>query len=152
MAVQCFPFAQGRRLRVTAVDNCGNPVDDDPCAMVVSSGFVQVSVGSEVVTGTTIQPLNAAGELCFQLRSPDQFARHTLQVDFCNVDPSLMSLVTNSYPVLDYAGDIVGFQTKEGGHESGYALEIWMGVPGVDCPEQGANPVDSLGYLSLIHI
>jgi hypothetical protein len=115
--------------------------------MVVSSGFVQVSVGSEVVTGTTIQPLNAAGELCFQLRSPDQFARHTLQVDFCNVDPSLMSLVTNSYPVLDYAGDIVGFQTKEGGHESGYALEIWMGVPGVDCPEQGANPVDSLGYV-----
>lgn len=147
MTTQCFPFAQGRRLRVTALDNCGNPDEVGTCARVVSKGFIQVSVGSEVVNGTTIEPLNASGDLCYQVRSPDQFARHTLSIEFCEVDPSLFSLVTNANQVLDWNDDIVGFQTVQGAPDFGYALEIWMGVPGVDCPEQGVNPVDSLGYV-----
>ena len=147
MPTQCFPFAQGRRLRVTKLDNCGNPDEEDTCARVVSKGFVQVSVGSQVINGTTIEPLNASGDLCYQVRSPDQFARHTLSIEFCEVDPSLFSMVVNANQVLDYAGDIVGFQTVQGASDAGYALEIWMGVPGVDCPAQGDNPVDSLGYV-----
>lgn len=146
-AAQCFPFAQGRRLRVTRLDNCGNPETTLQCGQVVSKGFVQVSVGSEVVNGTSIEPLNASGELCYQLRSPDQFARHTVQIDFCEVDPSLLSLVTNANQVEDYGGTIVGFQTVQGSPDFGYALEIWMGVPGEDCPPAGDNPVDSLGYV-----
>jgi hypothetical protein len=146
MPTQCFPFAQGRRLRVTALDNCGNPSSDE-CAQVVSSGFVQVSVSSNTITGTSIQPLNAAGQLCYRLQAPDVFTGHNLSIEFCEVDPSLMGLVTLSNPVLDYAEDIVGFQTVAGSHPSGYALEVWMGVPGVDCPPEGENPVDSLGYV-----
>ena len=146
MPTQCFPFAQGRRLRVTALDNCGNPTDAE-CGQVVSGGFVQVSVSSNTITGTSIQPLNAAGQLCYRLQAPDVFTGHNLTIEFCEVDPSLMGLVTLSNPVLDYAEDIVGFQTVAGSHPSGYALEVWMGVPGVDCPPEGVNPVDSLGYV-----
>jgi hypothetical protein len=140
---QCFPFAQGRRLRITELDNCGNPVG----RFVVSKGFVSVSVGSETESGTAIQPMNANGELCYQIRSVDQFLRHTLEIEFCEVDPTLFDIVTHSNPVLDYDDDEVGFQTLEGGAETGYALEVWMGVPGQDCPPAGANPVDSLGYV-----
>lgn len=147
MATQCFPFAQGRRLRVTKLDNCGNPALTDQCAQVVSKGFVQVSVSSESVNGTTIEPLNASGDLCYQVRSPDQFTRHAVMIDFCEVDPSLFSLVANANQVLDYAGDVVGFQTVQGAPDFGYALEVWMGVPGVDCPVEDENPVDSLGYV-----
>lgn len=147
VAAQCLPFAQGRRLRVTKLDNCGNPDTTDPCAQVVSSGFIQVSVSSEVVTGTSIEPLNASGELCYQVRSPDQFARHTLSIDFCEVDPTLLSMVVNANQVEGYDGTVVGFQTVQGSPAGGYALEVWMGVPGIDCPEQGDNPVDSLGYV-----
>lgn len=146
MATQCFPFAQGRRLRVTKIDACGNPIDDD-CAQVVSGGFVQVSVSSETITGTSIQPLNAAGELCYRLRAPDVFTGHNLSIEFCEVDPSLMAMVTNANQVVDWNDDIVGFQTVEGSSPTNYALEVWMGVPGVDCPEESANPVDSLGYV-----
>lgn len=148
MPAQCFPFAQGRRLRVTAIDACGAAVEDNDCARVVSKGFVQVSVGSETITGTSIRPLNAAGELCYQLRAPDVFTNHTLSIEFCEVDPSLMGLVTHSNPVYDYDGlTVVGFQTLEGVKVGGYALEVWMGVPGVDCPPDSVNPVDSLGYV-----
>lgn len=147
MAAQCFPFAQGRRLRVTKLDECGNYDPEDPCGVVVSKGFVQVSVSSNTITGTTIQPLNASGELCYRLQAPDVFTGHNLTIEFCEVDPTLFSLVTLSNQVQDYAGDIVGFQTVEGSHPAGYALEVWMGVPGVDCPPAGANPVASLGYV-----
>jgi len=147
MPTQCFPFAQGRRLRVTKLDNCGNYDTADPCGQVVSKGFVQVSVSSNTITGTSIQPLNAGGELCYRLQAPDVFTGHNLSIEFCEVDPSLMQMVTLSAPVLDYANDIVGFQTLAGSHPAGYALEVWMGVPGVDCPPDSAFPVDSLGYV-----
>lgn len=147
MPTQCFPFAQGRRLRVTALDNCGNPLADDPCAQVVSKGFVQISVSSETITGTSIQPLNAGGELCYRLRAPDVFVGHNLSIEFCEVDPSLFGLTVNSNMVEDWNEDIVGFQTVEGSKIGGYALEVWMGVPGVDCPPVEENPVDSLGYV-----
>lgn len=147
MPTQCFPFAQGRRLRVTKLDNCGNPEYADLCGQVVSKGFVQVSVSSNTITGTSIQPQNAAGELCYRLQAPDVFTGHNLSIEFCEVDPSLMSLVTNAAQVTDWNDDVVGFQTLAGSPDFGYALEIWMGVPGVECPPEGVNPVDSLGYV-----
>jgi hypothetical protein len=58
-----------------------------------------------------------------------------------------MSMVVNANQVLDWNDEVVGFQTVQGSPDFGYALEVWMGVPGVDCPEQGDNPVDSLGYV-----
>lgn len=147
MPTQCTPFAQGRRLRVTRLDRCGNPATTDPCGQVVSKGFVQVSVSSTTEAGVQIAPVNAGGELCYRVRAPEIFLGHELSIEFCEVDPSLMTIVTNSNPVLDYAGDIVGFQTVEGSAVGGYALEVWMGVPGIDCPPEGENPVDSLGYV-----
>ena len=147
VAAVCTPFAQGRRMRVTRLDNCGNPNTTDPCGQVVSSGFVQVSVSSEVVAGVQIEPLNANGDLCFQIRSADQFARHALQIDFCDVDPTLMGIVTHTNPVFGYDGTVVGFETLQGGATEFYALEVWMGVPGTECPPEEENPVDSLGYV-----
>lgn len=144
---QCFPFAQGRRLRVTRLDNCGNPETTDPCGQAVSKGFVQVSVSSDSENGAQIKPVNAGGDLCYYLRAPDIFLGHTLQIEFCEVNPALFGMVANANLVYDYAGDIVGFQTVQGAAQNGYALEVWMGVPGQDCPPQGENPVDSLGYV-----
>lgn len=140
---KCVPFAQGRRLRVSEIDRCGAPTG----RFAVSSGFVSVSVSSEVVTGTTIEPVNANGDLCYSFRSKDQFTRHTAEIEFCEVDPSLLGLTTRTADVEDYLGDVVGFQTLQGAAEMNYALEVWMGVPGEECPPEEDNPVDSLGYV-----
>lgn len=142
---QCFPLAQGRRMRVTRVDNCGNLVTG-ACSQVTSSGFVSVGISSDVQDGTAINPLNANGDLCYQIRSKDQFLRHTLEMEFCEVDPDLFGLVTNVNSVEDFNEETVGIQTLEGAAEFGYALEVWMGVPGQECPDEGEA---SLGYLLL---
>lgn len=139
---ECFSFAQGRRMRVSELDDCGNPTG----RYVVSKGFISVAVTSDVEDGTAIQPLNAAGELCYQLRSPDQFLRHMLEIEVCLVDPTMIGMMSNVLPVMDWDDEEVGFQTVQGGAASGYALEIWAGVPGQECPPAGANPVASLGY------
>jgi hypothetical protein len=114
---------------------------------VVSSGFVSVSVSSETVAGTTIEPVNANGDLCYSYRSKDQFTRHTAEIEFCEVDPTLLSMTTRTADVEDYLGEVTGFQTLEGAAELNYALEVWMGVPGEECPPEDENPVDSLGYV-----
>lgn len=142
---KCVSFAQGRRLRMSQIDRCGNPTG----LYVVSKGFVSIAVSSESVAGTTIEPVNANGELCYSFRSKDQFTRHTVELEFCEVDPTLMGMATYTEPVEDWEGEVTGFQTLEGAAELNYALEVWMGVPGEECPPEGANPVDSLGYVLL---
>lgn len=143
----CFALAQGRRMRVTQLDSCGNPETELQCGMAVSEGFVQVGVTSDSEPGASIRPVNAGGNLCYYLRAPDIFLGHTLNIEFCEVNPALLSMVANANPVYDYDGVIVGFQTVQGASPKAYALEVWMGVPGQDCPEEGANPIDSLGYV-----
>lgn len=143
----CFPLAQGRRMRLTVLDNCGNPETTDPCGMAVSEGFIQVSVSSASQTGVSISPVNAGGNLCYYLRAPDIFLGHELSIEFCEVNPALIAMATNSNVVYDYDGKIVGLQTVQGAAQKAYALEVWMGVPGEDCPPAGENPIDSLGYV-----
>jgi hypothetical protein len=143
----CFALAQGRRMRITRLDDCGNPVTTDPCGQAVSSGFIQVSVSSDSETGASIRPINAGGDLCYYLRAPDVFLGHTLSIEFCEVNPALFSMVANANLVYDYDGNIVGFQTVQGAAQFQYALEVWMGVPGQDCPPEGENPIASLGYV-----
>jgi hypothetical protein len=143
----CFPLAQGRRLRVTQLDSCGNPETTDPCGMAIAEAFIQVGVTSDSEPGASIKPVNAGGNLCYYLRAPDIFLGHSLSLEFCEVNPALLSMVVNANPVYDYAGNIVGIQTVQGAAQRNYALEVWMGVPGQDCPAQGDNPVDSLGYV-----
>lgn len=140
---RCFNLAQGRRLRVSEIDNCGNPTG----LYVVSEGFVSVAASSEMVSGTTIEPVNANGKLCYQVRSKDQFTRHTLEIEFCEVDPTLLAMTTNASIVEDWGGDETGFQTIQGEAPNNYALEVWAGVPGEECPPESENPADSLGYV-----
>lgn len=143
----CFPLAQGRRARVTALDNCGNPQTTFPCGQAVTEGFVSIGVSSDSEPGASIKPVNAGGNLCYYLRAPDIFLGHTLAIEFCEVNPALLSMVVNANVVYDFDGNIVGIQTVQGAAQAFYALEVWMGVPGQDCPPAGDNPVDSLGYV-----
>jgi hypothetical protein len=134
VATKCFTVVRGKRMRVTRLDDCGNPPPPlDEGALVVTKGFITVSLSSDVEDGTDITQMNADGELCVVDKSRDQFKRWNLEAEFCDVDPALLSLVSNVNVETDWDDDIVGVRSYQGSPTGAFALELWTGVPGTDC-------------------
>ena len=134
MVTKCFTVVRGKRLRITRLDECGNP----PAAaaedsFVVTKGFVTAELTAVVSDGTDIEQMNANGDLCVSDRSRDQFRRWDLSLEFCEVDPSILEMITNVTLEEDWNADVVGIRQPEGSSVDSFALELWTGVPGTDC-------------------
>lgn len=135
MANHTFIPILGKRIRVTrllenaAIDTTG----DD--AQIVTDGFVTVSLTAEVEEGTEIIQRNASGALCVNERFNDSFKRFGVEIEFCGVNPQLLTMVTNAEPYEDYSGDIAGFTIGEGPIEELFALELWTGLSGAESSE-----------------
>lgn len=141
-----FPLVRGRVMRVTKVDGCCAPVFG-PDNMVVTDGFVSVALTANVNEPEEILVTNAAGKTCVRDPGCPEFQGYNAEITFCEVSPCLFSLVTGQPAVLDANGDTVGFRmnSRISACDQGFALEVWMGVPGVACSgDEGA-----FGYLLL---
>jgi hypothetical protein len=147
VATKCFTVVRGKRLRVTRLDECGNPPGSGEAgSLVVTKGFISVGLTSEVESGDDITQKNADGELCVSDRSQDQFKNWSVAGELCEVDPALLSLVSNVTLEEDWNGDVVGVRGYQGAPTGRFALEVWTGVPGSDCvPGEATN----FGYLLL---
>lgn len=140
---KCFSLVRGRSLRVTKTDGCGAPVLGE--SQVVSDGFVSVALTANTDEGTTISVQNAAGKTCILDEPCPTFTGYSVEVQFCEVDPALFSLMSGQSPVEDADGGTVGFRVNSGVDAcgSGFALELWSQVPAGACdPDTG----ESYGY------
>ena len=134
MATKCFTVVRGKRLRITRLDECGNPPESEAeDALVVTKGFVTVELTAQVTEGTDIEQMNADGDICVADRSRDQFRRWDLSIEMCEVDPSILGMITNVTLEEDYDGNVVGVRQVEGASVDTFAMELWTGVPGTDC-------------------
>lgn len=128
-------------MRVTRVDACGRPIYGTG-AQVVTSGFVSIGMSGEVREGTDIELVNAAGDLCLSERGADQLRWLSVEANFCQVDPDLVSLFQpNNTKLLDYAGNVIGFAESDTQDISrGVAIEVWADVAGEDlCDDPDAS-------------
>ena len=147
MTTHCFIPVLGKRIRVTSLDQCGVvPDDGTENSVIVTDGFITLSLSSEVEDGTEIITKKASGALCVNEKLADSFKRFTIEMEFCGVNPGLLSLTTNAEPYSDYAGDIAGFTVAEGEMVKKFALELWTGLSGQACAP-GAE--EASGYLLL---
>lgn len=143
----CFAPVLGKRLRITELDTCGAVLDaatED--AMLVTDGFISVTMTAETEDGTEIITRKADGSLCVNEKMADSFKRLTVEIEFCGVNPALLAMVTNAEVYLDYNSEVAGFTIGEGAIEKTFALELWTGLAGQACVE-GAE--DASGYLLL---
>ncbi|QGZ16711.1 hypothetical protein PBI_DEWDROP_63 [Microbacterium phage Dewdrop] len=131
MATHCFIPLLGKRLRATELDICGAPAPGG--VYVVTDGFVNVSLTSEVEDGAEIIVKKANGQLCVNEKLSNSFKWFTVEIEFCGVNPSLLAIVSNATPYRDYAGDVAGFTVREGSIDKRFALELWAGLSGVAC-------------------
>src|SRR5690349_20147081 len=115
MATQCFTPVRGKRLRLTRSDECGRyPEPGTADSVVVTSGFISVTLSSEVEDGTEIIQKRADGTLCVNQMTAPSLKRFNVEIEFCGVDPGTLALVTNAEVYADYAGDDAGITVPEG--------------------------------------
>jgi len=147
---KCLSLVKGRRIRVTKLDSCGRPVYGDT-TQVVSKGFISVAFTANTSESDEIRVTNAAGEVCVFDAAVTSLTGYGLELQFCEVDPELFSLVTGQ-PVVKAADGVtvVGFDidTKISLDNSNFALELWAGSPSTDACAN-PNATGAYGYLLL---
>jgi hypothetical protein len=102
----------------------------------VSEGWIEARVTAEYETGDEFIVKNANGDLCINERSPDALKRLNVAVDWCIIDPDIISLITGADLELD-GTDAVGFRRHTGINESNWALELWAKKAGGACGPDG---------------
>lgn len=148
----CFTPVQGRRIRLTKLDNCGRPIYGD-CAQVTSKGFVQVELSAQTedneVEGTT----TAGGEVCSPSSSNTELTHYELNISFCQVDPDLiLAMYPHWEPHVNDDGERVGWHQIGGLPSNGFALELWTDIQtqaGDPCAGGGGAGQGAWGYLLL---
>lgn len=147
MTTHCFVPMLGKRIRVTALDNCGRTLTGGTeNAVLATDGFVTISLSAEVEDGNEILTRKADGSLCVNERMSNAFKRFNVEAEFCGVNPSLLALTSNAQEYEDAAGDVVGITVPEGDINKKFALELWTGISGIACSE---GDDEASGYLLL---
>jgi hypothetical protein len=143
MTSRSMKIVRGKRVRITRLESCGEaPAPGDPCAYVVSKGFVTVTMAPQNEEGSELMLLNADGELCVNDHAQHNFKRWQLSIELCDVDPELVSLLTKVTLETDADGDTVGFRSVEGRIDEQFAFELWSGIGDQDCADG-----EEYGYL-----
>lgn len=152
MTTQCFTPVRGRRMRATRLDSCGRPVYG-LCSQVVSKGFVSVKFSAETEDGEEVTVKNASGELCASDVSCSQIKWWTVEIEFCQVDPSLIQMMNPTFRTeLDAKGNIVGWRMNSTQScDKGIGLEVWTDVLGADsCDDPDAE--GAYGYVVVPYV
>lgn len=130
MATHYYTPVLGRRMRVTEVSGDGAVIAGPDGSHIVTEGFVTVTLSAQVEDGVEIIKRNAAGGLCVNEKKSNEFKRFDVEIEFCGVNPSLLSYVTNVNEYEDAGSDVAGFTVPEGAIEKWFALELWTGLAG----------------------
>lgn len=126
-------IVRGKRVRLTRVGNCGLPQEGEKSS-IVTDGFVSVNLTKSMRDAEDLEQNNADGQICIADRTPPELKWFEFEIEFCRVDPEVLSFFTDDALVLDYAQRPVGFRSsKRVKVNEGCAVELWTGVGGDDC-------------------
>lgn len=141
----CAKPLQGETIRVTRLDECGNPEFGD-CAFGVSDGYVSVTLTPNTEEGERFLQRNANGRAIVNQRSAPSLNWYDVSMVFQEVDPELFTIVTGLQPYMDDQDNVIGFPVTESDFATAnFALEAWMGnaeeecLPGDTFPFYGYN-------------
>lgn len=141
---QCATMARGRRMRLTRLDSCSEPVAG-PTGQLVTSGFVLVTTTPNYQDPEEINQPNANGDNCIVEQPNAALNWLDLSIQLCNIDPDAFNIITGNPLVLNDATtpESVGFRINQGlTGTANFALELWSGITGQAC----AGGVTRYGY------
>lgn len=145
MATVCSAQARGKMMRLTRLDECGEPVAG-LLSTVTTKSFVSVTVTPNYLEAEEISQPDANGDLCIDDRSDPALRWLDLSIIMCVTDPDAINIMTGDPVVLDDAAtpNRVGFRIDAALTGSAdFGLEVWTGITGQACNAAGFT---SYGY------
>lgn len=140
----CWASVRGTTARFTALDACCSP-KTAVCGKVTTAGFISVKITQELDAASVVKVKNAADQICVYDPGCDAFLDLSVEIELCQVNPTLLNLISGQSLVLDYAGNAVGIRkSSDQSCATRFALEVWTQVPGASCV--GTPPVPQYGY------
>lgn len=140
MATKKLKSIKGRRLRLTRLDECGAPDLTSPCGVIVTDGFVSVTISNEVEAGEEYTQKNAWGDFCIAEKDGDRVKWANVSISLCEVDPEILDMVGGANPVTD-GQDTIGATFGREPNPNTFAVEVWTKKAGTDaCGEGGGAP------------
>lgn len=123
----CAKPLQGETLRVTRLDECGNP-EFGECAFAVSDGYVTATLTPNTEEGERFLQRTANGNAIINQRGKPLLNWYDVELVFQEVDPELFTIITGLSPYVDDQDRVIGFPVTESEFASAnFALELWMG-------------------------
>lgn len=119
---------------------CVPPSSGTPDSYVVSDSFINLSLTAELEEPDEFTVKLANGKLCINEIGVATLKRYTVEVSLCNADPDLFEIIGGVNKVLDFNGDVVGYEVDEDlAFGSKFSLEFWTRVPIDQCDPSGNN-------------
>ena len=131
MATKILKSIKGKTVRLTRLDECGEPVEGS-CTTLVSDCFVSVTLTGEYESGEEFIQKNAWGDLCINDKDPDILKRVSVAIQFAEINPDALDIIAEANPVT-VGGNVVGATFGTDVNSSSFALEVWTKRTGVDC-------------------
>lgn len=155
--MSCDLIANLDVVRVTRLDECGNPVPG--ANAFVSECVASVAMNPNIDTPDDVTYRAANGTLCGVKRGCPTLLGYDLEFNFFQVSPQLIDVMTNQPVVMDAEGNPVGVDSCNVQCNSGFALEFWAELIGDQCSDAGEKrylyvllPWVASGYLSDLEI
>jgi hypothetical protein len=130
---------KGRRMRLTALDECGAPDTGAACGVIVTDGFVSVTWSDEVESGEEYTQKNAWGDFCIAEKDGDRVKWVNVSIQMCEIDPQVLDMVGGANPV-EVGGDVIGATFGQAPNPTAFAIEVWTKKAGTDACAGGGDP------------
>lgn len=133
MATQILKSIKGKVVRLTRLDECGDAVVGT-CSSLVSECFVSVTISGEFEAGDEYLQKSAWGDLCINDKDPDILKWANVSIQFAELNPDALDILTGSTPVVNGAtSDVIGSTFFPTANEGAFALEVWTKFTGEAC-------------------
>lgn len=147
MATKKLRSVKGRRVRFTALDECGAPDTANPCGSIVTSGFISVTWADELETGEEYTQKNAWGDFCIAEKDADRVKWTNVTISLCEIDPEILVMLGGAIPNENENGDVIGAFFTRDPNPLSFAIEVWTKKAGTDACAAGGGPPE-WGYFA----
>lgn len=135
----CASPIQGEVIRLTLLNNCGDPVFGPGSAQATTDAWTEVTATPNYEEGTRFLSTRANGRPCVNEMAPSFLNWVELATTLCTLDVDLIALAFGEQPIAS-GTDFVGVTFGEGVLNARYSFELWQPVSGDgECDEEG-NP------------
>lgn len=123
MANNKIRILKARKMRLTKVDRCGNPIYGIK-STVVTSGMAKVEFSPEIENGTEYQSKNGWGDYEINEKDPPFWKWLNMTITMTHVDPAVMEIVAAGTPAV-VGDDVIGVAFDGEINLGAFALEMW---------------------------